>query len=165
MSDAITISDGMVVSIAYTMKVEGEEIEDATVDDPLVYLHGAENIVPGLEDALTGKKVGDKFNIKLQPEDAYGEYDEDEIEEFDLDEFPDDEDIEPGLELYLEDEDGNIIEASIKEIDGDVVVVDLNPPFAGKVVEYDVEVVAIRKADASEIEHGHAHDEDGHAHE
>lgn len=162
MSDALPIADGTVVSIAYTMKVDGQEVENAPVDDPLVYLHGAEEIVPGLEAALTGKKAGDKFNITLQPDDAYGDYDEDDIEEFDLDEFPDDEDLAPGLELWLEDEDGDLYEARVKSIEGDLVLVDMNPLYAGKTIEYDVEVVAVRKATATEIEHGHVHEDDAH---
>lgn len=152
------IDDKTVVSIAYTMKVDGDEVESAPVDDPLVYLHGSESIVPGLEAELTGKKVGDKFNITLKPEDAYGEYNKDEIEEFDRDDFPDDEDLEPGTEIWLEDEDGFVMEATIKSVEGDVIMVDLNPIYAGKTIEYAVEVVSIRKAEAAEIEHGHVHE-------
>lgn len=157
MSEALTIADDMVVSIAYTMKVDGQEVENAPVDDPLVYLHGAEEIVPGLETALNGKKVGDKFSITLQPADAYGDYDEEDIVEFDLEAFPDDEEIAPGLELWLEDDAGDLYEASVKSIEGDVVIVDMNPLYAGKVIDYEVEVVAIRRATPTEIQHGHVH--------
>lgn len=154
------ISDDKVVSIAYTMRVDGDDVENAAADDPLVYLHGAENIIPGLEKALTGKKVGDKFTVEIAPEDAFGDYDPDDIEEFDLDEFGGD-DIAPGTEIELVDDTGLAIEATIKEIDGDVVLVDLNPPYAGKTVTFEVEVLSVRDADESERDHGHPHELDG----
>src|SRR5690606_16527032 len=74
------ITDGMVVSLAYVLTVDGVEVSRTDADDPLEYLHGAENIIPGLEAALTGKQVGDKINVTLAPEDAYGDYDQDEVE-------------------------------------------------------------------------------------
>jgi FKBP-type peptidyl-prolyl cis-trans isomerase SlyD len=152
---ADTIADGLVVSVAYKLTVDGELIEEAGADDPLDYLHGAENIVPGLEQALTGKKVGDKFTVTLQPADAYGDYDEDDTDTLDREEMPDD--IEVGMELLLEDEFGNFFEVTILEITDDEVVIDFNSPLAGKEVTYDIEVLAIREADEEEVEHGHPH--------
>jgi FKBP-type peptidyl-prolyl cis-trans isomerase SlyD len=149
------IKDGMIVSLAYTLTADGQEVERATADDPLEYLHGAENIVPGLERALAGKKVGDRFTITLEPEDAYGEYDDEDLDEIDREEFPDE--IEVGMEMLLEDDDGNLYEATVKEISDDMVVLDFNPPLAGKTVTYEVEVVAMRPADEEELAHGHPH--------
>jgi FKBP-type peptidyl-prolyl cis-trans isomerase SlyD len=149
------IKNGMVVSLAYTLTADGQEVEHATADDPLDYLHGAENIVPGLERELAGKKVGDRFTITLEPEDAYGEYDEEDTDEIDRDDFPDE--IEPGMELLLEDDDGNLFEATVKEVTDDLVVLDFNPPLAGKTVTYEVEVVSLRPADEEELAHGHPH--------
>jgi FKBP-type peptidyl-prolyl cis-trans isomerase SlyD len=149
------IKDGMIVSLAYTLTADGQEVERATADDPLEYLHGAENIVPGLERALAGKKVGDRFTITLEPEDAYGEYDDEDLDEIDREEFPDE--IEVGMEMLLEDDDGNLYEATVKEISDDMVVLDFNPPLAGKTVTYEVEVVSMRPADEEELAHGHPH--------
>jgi FKBP-type peptidyl-prolyl cis-trans isomerase SlyD len=149
------IKDGMIVSLAYTLTADGQEVERATADDPLEYLHGAENIVPGLERELAGKKIGDRFTITLEPEDAYGEYDDEDLDEIDRDEFPDE--IEVGMEMLLEDDDGNLYEATVKEISDDMVVLDFNPPLAGKTVTYEVEVVAMRPADEEELAHGHPH--------
>ncbi|GAB4325510.1 MAG: peptidylprolyl isomerase [Phototrophicales bacterium] len=146
------IKDNCVVSIAYRLFVDGEELEEATVDEPLEYLHGAENIVPGLEKALTGKKVGDKFTITLQPADAYGEYDEDDTEVVPREDIPDP--VEPGMELLLEDEYGSFFEAVVKEVTDDEVVLDFNPPLAGYEVTYEVEVINIRPAEQEEIEQG-----------
>jgi FKBP-type peptidyl-prolyl cis-trans isomerase SlyD len=151
------IEDNKVATVTYRLTVDGEIIDEATADDPLEYLHGAENIVPGLEKALTGKKVGDKLTVTLQPEEAYGEYDPEDTELLDRSDLP--EDIEVGMELLLEDEEGNFFEVTIKEIKGDEVVVDFNYPLAGKVVTYDVEVLEIRDADDEEIAHGHVHGE------
>ena len=151
------IKDGVVVGIAYVLTVEGVEMDEASTNEPLEYLHGAENIVPGLENALTGKKVGDKFSVTLQPADAYGDYDEENTDTIDRDDFPDSDTIEPGMELLLEDEDGYMIEALVKEVLDDAIVLDFNDPLAGKVVTYDVEVVTLRAADAEELDHGHPH--------
>lgn len=152
-----TIRDGMVVSLAYVLTVEGEEIDRAEADDPLDYLHGAENIIPGLEAALTGKKIGDKFTITIPAEDAYGEYDEDEIEEVPLDDMPNVEELEQGALVEVEDEEGYVYLAYVREITAEAVVLDFNPPLAGKAVTYEVEVLAIREADDEEIAHGHPH--------
>ena len=158
MSD--TIQDGKVVSLTYILTSEGAEVERATKEDPVEYLHGAENIVPGLETALIGKKVGDKLNVTLEPQDGYGDYYEDDMDEVERDDIPTN-DIEVGMELILEDDEGNLFEAYIKEISADTVLLDFNPPLAGKTLTYDVEVMSIRDADEEELEHGHVHgDED-----
>lgn len=149
------ITDGVVASIAYTLRVDGVEVEEATTDDPLEYLHGADNIVPGLERELTGKRVGDRFSVTLQPEDAYGEYDAEDVEIIDRSDLP--ETVEPGMEILIEDEEGFMYEAVVKEVTNDGVVLDFNPPLAGKVITYDVEVVALRQADDEELDHGHPH--------
>lgn len=149
------IADGFVISLAYTLKADGEIIEVAPQEEPLDYLHGAENIVPGLEAALTGKKVGDKMSVTLEPKDAYGEYDEEDTEWIERGDLP--EEIEEGMELLLEDEDGNFFEATVKEVSDQGVLLDFNPMLAGKTVTYDVEIVGIRKADEEEMMHGHPH--------
>jgi FKBP-type peptidyl-prolyl cis-trans isomerase SlyD len=149
------IKNDVVVSIAYKMYADGDLVEETEGSDPLEYLHGHENIVPGLERALDGKKIGDRLTVTLQPEDAYGEYDEDAIELIDASELPDD--IEPGMELVLEDEDGNFYDVVVRELTDEGVVLDFNPPFAGQEITYDVEVIALREANEDELDHGHPH--------
>jgi FKBP-type peptidyl-prolyl cis-trans isomerase SlyD len=151
------IADGMVVSIAYRLKVESEEIARATADDPLEYLHGAEDILPGLEAALEGKKVGDRFSVTLAPEEGYGEYDEENIEEIDRADIPDADQLKVGMVVEVEDEDGYSYMAHVTEMTAETVVLDFNPPLAGKTLSYDVEVVDVRLADEDELEHGHVH--------
>lgn len=154
------IADGLVVSLAYILKVDGEEVDRAERDDPFEYLHGADNIVPGLENALAGKRVGDKLALTITPEDGYGEYDEDEIEELDRSELPGAETLEPGTMVQLEDEDGYVYVATVARVTPDSVVLDFNPPLAGKTLDYDVEVLAIRQATSDEKLHGHVHGSD-----
>lgn len=151
------IGNGIVVSLAYTLTVDGEEIETATAEDPLDYLHGADNIVPGLEQMLVGKQIGDRFQVTLAPADAYGEYDAEDMEEIAREDIPDSDKIEPGMILVLEDDDGNIFDAIVKEVTPNSVILDFNAPLAGKTVTYDVEVVAMRPAEEDELEHGHPH--------
>jgi len=155
-----TIADGLVVSLAYILKVDGEEVDRAERDDPFEYLHGADNIVPGLETALTGKRVGDTFKISVPPADGYGEYDEEEIEELSRSELPGAEKLEPGTVVQLEDEDGYVYMATVARVTPSTIVLDFNPPLAGKTLDYDVEVLAIRPATDDEIAHGHVHGSD-----
>jgi len=149
------IKNDVVVTVAYKLTVDGAVLDEAGADDPLEYLHGHENIIPGLEKALTGKRVGDSLTVTLDPDDAYGDYDPEDVDAVDRDDLPDD--LEVGMELLLEDEAGNFFEASVKEIGADEVVLDFNPPLAGKTVTYEVAVLDIREADEDEIEHGHVH--------
>ena len=99
------IEDGVVVSMTYLLVVDGEEAGRAGEDEPLEYLHGADNIVPGLEAALVGKKVGDRVQVSVSPEDAYGDYDDEEMDEFSMDEIPGSENLELGMIVEVEDDE------------------------------------------------------------
>ena len=151
------ITDGVVVSLAYVLTVDGDEVERVEKDDPLDYLHGAGNIVPGLETLLAGKSVGDKLHATLPPEQAYGDYDPEDTDTFERDLLDIDINLELGLEVEVEDEDGFTYVATITELTDDSVTLDFNPPLAGKTLTYDVEVIALREATETELEHGHAH--------
>jgi len=153
------IADGKVVSLSYTLTVDGVEIARTETGEPMEYLHGFAEILPGLEAALTGKNVGDALSITLAPADAYGEYDEEDMEEIDRSDIPNAEDLEVGMIVEVEDEDGYAYTATVAEVRDDVMILDFNPPLAGKTLSYDVEVLAVRDATEDELEHGHAHDE------
>lgn len=163
--DGLTVADGTVVSLAYTLRLDdGEEIDAAGSDDPLVYLHGAQNIITGLERALAGLKVGDARSVIVSPGDAYGEMDPDAFELVPFEAFPSDLDLEEGLGLRMvESGTGREIEAFISELRDDGVLLDLNHPLAGETLHFDVEVVGLRRATTDEIAHGHAHSS-GHTH-
>lgn len=165
-----TIQDGLVVTVAYTLTVDGEVVEEALADDPFEYLHGAMNIVPGLESALAGKAVGDEVTIVVQPADGYGDYDPENVEEVAKDEIPDADDLEEGMVVMLEDEDGDMFEAIITEVKADSVILDFNDTLAGKVLNYAVKVLDLREATEEEVEQGFPEsymidDEDDHDHE
>lgn len=160
-----TVTDGMVVSLSYILSVDGEELARSDANDPLEYLHGAENIVPGLEAALTGKGIGAKFSVTLEPDDAYGAYDPDEVDELPLAdmELIDGDALEKGMIVEVEDDEGYVHYATITDINDTVVVLDFNPPLAGKTLTYEVEVLGIREGTPEERDHGHVHSA-GHDH-
>lgn len=151
------IADGVVVSLNYVLTVDGEEIARTEAGEPMDYLHGAENIVPGLERALTGKQIGDRVSVTLEPADAYGEYDEENVEELDREDVPQADELEKGMVIEVEDEEGYSYLAFVRDMTSDMVVLDYNPPLAGKTLTYDVEVVRLRPADEEELAHGHPH--------
>lgn len=153
------VSNGRVVSFAYTLRLDdGEEIDSAGSDDPLVYLHGAGNIISGLERELEGLTVGDARTIRVPAADAYGDLDPDAFEEVALDFFPPDMDLEEGMPLSLFDEStGHTIEATLAEITEDGAVLDLNHPLAGEDLSFEIEILDVRAATSDEMAHGHAH--------
>lgn len=159
----MNIGQDKVVDLDYTLTVDGEVIDQSEPGEPLVYLQGHSNIIPGLERALEGKTVGDDFEVVVQPEDGYGARDEDNVEELSREDF--DDDIEVGATYYAQSEDGSVIPFTVLSVDGEHVRVDFNPPLAGKVLHFAVKVLAVRDATAEELEHGHAHSADMHDHE
>jgi FKBP-type peptidyl-prolyl cis-trans isomerase SlyD len=165
-----TIQDGIVVTVAYSLTVDGEVVEEALADDPFEYLHGAMNIVPGLEAALTGKTPGEKITVVVQPADGYGEYDDESLDEVAKADIPDADELEEGMIVMLEDEDGDMFEATITEIKADSVILDFNDPLAGKVLNYEVEVLEVRNATEQEVAQGFPEsymldDDDDHDHD
>lgn len=152
---ADVIRDGMVVSLAYTLKLkDGESVDSASVEDPLEYLHGHENIVPGLEKELTGLKVGDKKDVVVSPTEGYGEYDPEDVETMDRSAIPQDYPVEVGMMIAVETDEGEILEATIREIKGKDVTLDFNPPLAGETLYFSIEIVGIREATEEELENG-----------
>ena len=121
LDENVAVADGLVVSLAYTLRLDdGEEIDSAAADDPLVYLHGAQNIIPGLEQALTGLKVGDARTVSVNAIDAYGDVDTDAFELVPYDAFPADVDLEEGMGLRMVDEStGRQVDAYISELTDD----------------------------------------------
>ncbi len=153
------VSDGQVVSLAYSLRLDdGEEIDAAGSDEPLVYLHGAGNIIPGLETELAGMKVGESKNVKVAPKLAYGEVNPDSFEFVSQEMFPPDMKLEEGMGLRMVDNStGQQIEAYVAELKEDGVLLDLNHPLAGETLFFDVEVVGLRPATSDETDHGHVH--------
>ncbi len=157
------IAKNSVVTLNYTVR----DPDGAVIDDgqhPLVYLHGGyDGIFPVLEEALHGKTVGESFQLKLQPEDAFGDYDEELILVEDAKLFP--ENIEVGMSFERVSDDGEEeLIYRITDIADGKVVVDGNHPLAGVSLVFDVTVAEVRAATAEEIAHGHVHGAGGHHH-
>lgn len=154
------VADDVVVSIDYTLTVDGEVVDTTEGDEPLQFLQGHQNIIPGLEHELTGMKIGDSKQVVVPPTEAYGEVDPENIIEVPRTEFPPEIPLEPGTELEVKNADGEVLSATIAEITGDTVKLDFNHPLAGKQLTFDVKIVDLRTATEEELAHGHVHYED-----
>lgn len=161
----MSISQNQVVTIHYTVTdaASNEVIDSSEGGQPMVYLHGHQNIIPGLENALEGKAAGDKLNVEVGAADAYGEYSEERVQQVPLEAFEGVEKVEPGMAFTAQTEHGPV-SIVVTEIKDDVATVDANHPLAGKSLKFDVEVAEVREATVEELEHGHVHGEGGHEH-
>ncbi len=159
------IEKNKVISISYSLKdTQGEELDRADIDKPLEYLHGSGNIVPGLENALEGLKVGDKKEVTVEPKDGYGEIMTDLKMELDRKAFPTDQKIATGMQFMAELADGKKHPFNVVDIKDNKIHVDGNHPLAGQTLHFSIEVTKIRAATSEELKHGHAHGEGGHHH-
>lgn len=160
----MTIQNNSVVSMQYELKDdEGNVLDSSQPGDPLFYLHGAENIIPGLEKALEGKKSGETIEVSVKPEDGYGEYSKELIQDVPKEAFKGIDDLAPGLELQAQEEDGTMRFFTVMEVKDKEVVIDSNHPLAGQNLNFKVTVEDIREASPEELEHGHVHSP-GHDH-
>lgn len=158
------ISPNKVVSIHYTLKNDaGDVLDTSSGREPLAYLHGSGNIIPGLEKALEGKSSGEKMNVSIAPEEGYGERHEGLIQDVPRDAFQGVEDIQPGMQFHAQGPSGPMV-VTVKEVGDNTVKVDGNHPLAGETLHFDVEVADVREATAEEQEHGHVHGAGGHDH-
>jgi FKBP-type peptidyl-prolyl cis-trans isomerase SlyD len=160
----MAIKQDSVVSIHYTLKDdEGTVIDSSSSGEPLPYLHGHGNIVPGLERELEGKSVGDKVNVTVAPVDGYGEYNKDLVQRIPRRALKGISNVKVGMRLHAQTEEGPQT-VTITNITGDMVTIDGNHPLAGKNLNFDVEVTDVRDATEEELEHGHVHGPEGHHH-
>jgi FKBP-type peptidyl-prolyl cis-trans isomerase SlyD len=160
------VEHGVIVRLEYTLQIEDEMVESTDEEGPIEFLQGYGEIIPGLEAALYGMQVGQEKDVTVDPEDGYGEYDGEAFEEVPLEIFPEDMDLSLGMPVELYDEDADeTVDGFIAEIRTDTVMVDLNHPLAGEILNFHVKVVGLRPATPEELEHGHAHSEDGHEHD
>lgn len=165
MTQTQNIAADTVVGIHYTLTNDAGDVLDSSADaEPMYYLHGHDNIVPGLERKLTGHAIGDKMKVTVQPADGYGERDARGEQKVPREAFPPDVELEEGMQLALRDPSGQIVPLWVSKVEKDVVHVDLNHPLAGEVLHFDVEIISIRAATSEELEHGHPHGPDGHHH-
>lgn len=158
------ISLHKVVHLHYTLtNDDGDVLDTSRGDEPLAYIHGMGNIISGLEAAMTGHEAGDRFQIRVPPEEAYGVHDDELIQIVPRSAFPGVEEILPGMQFRAESSDGVQL-VRVLAVDGDDVTLDGNHPMAGLTLHFDVEVTEVRDATPNEIDHGHVHGPGGHHH-
>jgi len=159
------IAENCIVSIHYRLTDdEGEELDASEEGDPLVYLHGAENIIPGLEEALEGRQAGDQLEVVVQPEDAYGPVDPEMVQTVPRSTFKGVDKLEPGMQFQMKTPDGQVQAVTVQEVGGQEVTIDANHPLAGEVLHFALTVESVRAATSEEIDHGHVHGAHGHHH-
>jgi FKBP-type peptidyl-prolyl cis-trans isomerase SlyD len=153
----MTINANKVVTLDYTLTDDSGEILDQSSNGQFTYLHGANNIIPGLENALTGKTAGESLNVKVSPELGYGVRDENLSQVVGIDMFESPADVEVGLQFHAQSGDGNRIVITVTKIEGEEVTIDGNHPLAGVTLNFDVTIVGVRDATEQEIAHQHVH--------
>lgn len=156
------VDDEKVVTLDYTLTVDGEVIDTSKGSEPIEFIQGQGQIVGGLERELYGMEVGESREVRVSPADGYGESDPNAIADVPRSEFPSQIPLEPGVELQLQDKDGNVMEARIVSVGEDGVTLDFNHPLAGKELHFSVKVVDLREATPEEIDHGHVHETGNH---
>ncbi len=161
-SNPSVITDDVVVSMDYTLTVEGALVDASAENEPIEFLQGHQNIIPGLEKELYGLTIGDSREIVVAPHEGYGEVDPQAIMDIPRSEFPKDINLTPGLELELQQPDGHVLHAVVTAIKPDSVTLDFNHPLAGKELIFRVTVTGLRAASDEEKAHGHVHGQHNH---
>ncbi|MBL7005371.1 MAG: peptidylprolyl isomerase [Gammaproteobacteria bacterium] len=152
------------VTINYRLTDNEGQFIDESQDSSFCYLHGHENIIPGLEAGLLAKRKGDTFSLTIEPKDGYGERDESLVEDVPKNMFPTEEEIKPGMDFHAQGPNEELITITILEVNEETIKIDANDQLAGVTLNFDIEVIDIRDADESEIDHGHIHTGDVHEH-
>lgn len=156
-----TVQDNTVVSLDYTLKVDGGIVDQSDENEPIQFIQGQSQIIPGLERQLYGMSVGESKKVVVPPAEGYGEADTEAFADIPRSEFPSHIPLETGVGLQLRDREGEVLDAYIVEVREDVVRLNFNHPLAGKELQFDVKVVDLRDATEEELAHGHVHNADG----
>jgi FKBP-type peptidyl-prolyl cis-trans isomerase SlyD len=156
------VTDDIVVSMEYTLTVDEDVLDSTDGGEPLEFLQGHRNIIPGLEKELYGMTTGDTRAVKVTAADAYGEIDPEALMDVPRSEFPSTIPLEKGTELQVKDTDGEVRYATITKIGAEKVQLDFNHPLAGKELNFEIKVVGLRIPTAEELSHGHVHSDDHH---
>lgn len=159
------IADRTVASFHYTLtSPQGDVIDSSRGREPLPYLHGVGQIVPGLEKAMAGRSVGDTFQVLVPASEGYGESNPEMMQSVPRSAFPEDVEIAPGMQFEAQGPMGPVT-VVVKSADAETVVIDANHPLAGTPLHFDIEIVEVREASVEEVLHGHVHGAGGHHHE
>ena len=162
MTETKKVDDGQVVSMHYTLHVDGQVLDSSEGSEPLQFIQGMGHIIPGLEQELYNMKIGDSKKVVVAAKDGYGEIDNEAYMDVPRDSFPTDVPAEIGTELELRDQSDHPVYARIETISDENVRLNMNHPLAGKELHFDVKIADLRPATEEEVSHGHVHD---HEHE
>lgn len=154
----VTVIDDVVVSLEFTLTVDGEVVDTSDGDEPIRFIQGQGQIIPGLEKALYGMAMGESKELAIPPKEGYGEHDPSAYADIPRAEFPSEIPLEPGVELELKNKTGDLLEATIESVGEDNVRLNFNHPLAGKILNFSVKVIELRYATQEELDHGHVHD-------
>ena len=158
------IAQNNVVTIHYTLRDDTEKVLDSSASgEPLAYLHGHGNLIPGLERELTGKNVGDRLKVRIAPAEGYGEYDKALVQQVPRRALKGIANLKVGMRLQAGSDHGHHA-VTVTRIAGDMVTLDGNHPLAGQNLNFEVEITAVRAATGEELAHGHVHGAGGHHH-
>jgi FKBP-type peptidyl-prolyl cis-trans isomerase SlyD len=160
----LNITPKTVVVFHYTLRDEqGTELESSRDADPSAYLHGANNIIPGLESAMTGKAAGDVFSATVAPEQAYGLHNPEKVQRVPIKHLLFKGKLRPGMVVQMNTKEGRH-PVTVTKAGRHTADIDTNHPLAGQQLTFDIEIVEVRAASADELTHGHAHGPGGHHH-
>jgi len=160
MDENLKVQDGHVVSMEYTLRVDGEVMDSSEGGDALKFVAGMGNIIPGLEKEMIGMGVGESKDVVVAPAEGYGEYNEEAFMDVPLEQFPEDMPMQVGTEIHLQDSSGVSRYARINSVEEKSARLDLNHPLAGKELHFNVKVIGLRDATKEELEHRHVHTDD-----
>lgn len=158
------IKKNKVVLMDYELLDEEGELLDESEEGGLAFICGSQELIPALENAMIGKKKGDEFSVVIEPENAYGLWDEELEKTFPIDVIDDVEQLEEGMQLETEDEDGEPMIVTVTSFNDKEVTLDANHPLAGMTLDFRVKILDVRDATVEEIRHGHVHGAGGHHH-
>ncbi len=158
------VAQDSVVSFHYTLKDEAGSVIDQSHGEPMAYLHGHGQIVPGLENELTGRTAGEKLQVRVSPAEGYGEYDAALVQQVPREAFSRISGLRPGMSLQAQTRTGGHTTVFVQEIGPEFVTVDGNHALAGKPLFFDIEIAEVRIASEAELEHQHVHGPGGHHH-
>ena len=158
------VANNTVVVIDYTLTNDaGEVVDSSKGGEPLAYIHGIGQIIPGLENALEGKQAGDDVSVTVAPADGYGDYNEGLIQVVPRDMFQGVDTVEPGMQFHAQTNEG-LQTITVTRVEGDDVTIDGNHPLAGQNLNFEVSIRDVREATPEELDHGHVHGPGGHHH-
>ena len=163
MAEELKVDDGKVVSMHYTLQVDGRVVDSSEGQEPLQFIQGMGHIIHGLEHELYDMKIGEKKDVVVAPMDGYGVGDPEAFMDVPRESFPPDVPLKPGTELELRDQSDQPVYARIEEVTDQNVRLNMNHPLAGKELHFSVQIANLRPATDEEVSHGHVHDE-GHHH-